>query len=399
MAKLAINTDQTSANVAHLLVRLSLILAFIITPVVLLVSQRAIFVLSSVALALVLAAGPLLAERMRMKAAFAFLISPVGIVCMFLTVWASTSLLWTPFPGEATPRLLKIVSTFLCVLPVAHVLPARSRAANLYVLPIGVAVASVGASVLSASLSTKMLDPATMRTLLDAMTFVLLLLWPAVMAAFLRGRIKLAASLAIIAVIASLSVHSTSALVATAAAALAFLLSRRDTLKTSLWIGRVGAAAFILAPLAPLLIAPLVGAFNGFSWLKVWNGIIFTDGVRLLTGHGFNYVASGYVHGYLGAETPKSLLFEIWTDLGVLGALSSAALLFLAYRLAAVQTANTAPYWIGALTFVATLGFLGGATLQLWWITALALGLVALVLATRGDFQTERPTAPSQSAS
>lgn len=396
MTKLSIGTaDQTSADVAHLLVRLSLILAFIITPVVLLVSQRAIFVLSSIALALVLAAGPLLAERIRIKDAFAFLLSPVGVACLFLALWASASLLWTPFPGEAAPRLLKIVSTFLSVLPVAHVLPARSRAANLYVLPIGVAAACFGAIILSASLSTKTPDPVT-RTLLDAMTFVLLLVWPAMMALFLRDRMKLAASLASVTVIAALFVHANSALVAAIAATLAYLLSRRHSLRTGLWIGRVGAAGFVLAPLVPLALAPLVGTFAGLSWLKVWDGVIFADGVRLLTGHGFNYVASGYVHGYLGAETPKSLLFEIWTDLGALGALASAALLISAYRLAAAQTANTAPYWIGALTFVATLGVLGGATLQLWWITALALGLVALILATRGDFQTERPTAPRQ---
>ncbi|MCW2274042.1 hypothetical protein GJ654_06360 [Rhodoblastus acidophilus] len=352
--------------------------------------------MSSVALALVLAAGPLLAQRMRIKEAFAFLVSPVGIGCIFVTVWASASLLWTPFPGEAAPRLLKIVSTFLSVLPVAHVLPARSRAANLYVLPIGVLTASAGAILLSASLSAKPQDSVTTRTLLDAMTFLLLLSWPAMMAAFLRGRTKLAASLAIIVIIASLFVHSTIALAATAAGGLAYVFSRRDAARTGLWIGRFGAAGFMLAPFIPLALAPLLGGFTGFSWLKVWNGVIFADGVRLVTGHGFNYVASGYVHGYLGAETPKSLLFEIWTDLGALGALSSAAVLFCAFRLAAVQTANTAPYWIGALTFVATLGVLGGATLQLWWITALALALVALILATRGDFQTERPTAPRQ---
>jgi hypothetical protein len=233
-------------------------------------------------------------------------------------------------------------------------------------------------------------------TLARAMCVALLLLWPATMATVLRTRPTMAASVAIVAVAAALSVQAATALVATAAAALAFILARVDQAKTGLWIGRIGAASFVLAPLAPLLLGSLLGGVSGLSWLKAWSDIMIADGVRLLTGHGFNYVASGLSHGYLGAETPKSLLFEIWTDLGVLGALTSAALVYWAYGLAADHSRRTAPYWLGALTFVTALGVFGGATLQLWWITALALALVALILATRGDFQTERPTAPRQ---
>jgi hypothetical protein len=44
------------------------------------------------------------------------------------------------------------------------------------------------------------------------------------------------------------------------------------------------------------------------------------------------------------------------------------------------------------------MGVLGAATLQLWWITALALGLGAFVLARRGDYKTDRPTAPKLTA-
>jgi hypothetical protein len=40
------------------------------------------------------------------------------------------------------------------------------------------------------------------------------------------------------------------------------------------------------------------------------------------------------------------------------------------------------------------MGVFGGATVQLWWITALALALAAFALAARGDFKTARPTAP-----
>jgi hypothetical protein len=93
-------------DVAHLLVRLGLILGFVVTPVVLLISQRAIFVLSPIAAVLIFAAGLVVAQRMRVKEVFAFLISPIGLGCGFVSLWAFASLLWTPFPAEAAPRLL-----------------------------------------------------------------------------------------------------------------------------------------------------------------------------------------------------------------------------------------------------------------------------------------------------
>jgi len=401
VAKPFINAaDQTSADAAHLLVRIGLIVGFVVTPVVLLISQRAIFVLSPIAVALILAAGLVLAPRWRVQVVFAFLASRVGLGCAFVSLWALASLIWTPFSAEAAPRLFKIVSTFLIVLPVAAVLPARSRAANLYVLPIGVAASAFGAIVLNTGLPAPRHEVFATETLSHAVSVLLLLLWPALLAMALRGRAVMAASVATVAIAAAVSVHATAALAATALAAAAFMAAKGDKERSGFWIGRIGLVSFVVAPALPLLLGPLLGdALASLSWLKVWNGVIAVDGVRLLTGHGFNYVASGYAHGYLGAEAPKTLLFEIWTDLGALGALASGVLVYWSYRLAATQTAKTAPYWIGALTFVTAFGVFGGATLQLWWITALAVALVALILATRGDFQTERPTAPRQAPS
>lgn len=390
--------SQTEVDAARLLLRLGLIIGFIVTPSALLVSQRSIFVLSPIAGALTLATGLALAPRMRVKDVFALLASPIGLTSIFISLWAFASLIWTPFPAEAAPRLLKIVSTFLSVLPVAAALPARSRAANLYVLPIGVASAAFGAIFLSSGLFDDRGDSSESETLLRAGTVMLLLFWPAAAAAVLRNRATLAASLAIVVVTAAISAHASAALAATGMAALAFVAASADRRGAGRWIGRIGAVSFVLAPALPLLFGPLLGAETPafLSWLKVWNGILAADGPRMLTGHGFNYVMSGYFHGYLGPETPRSSLFEIWTDLGALGAVGCAALLYWSYQFAAAQSVRVAPYWMGALTFVTAIGVFGGANLQLWWITALALASVALILASRGDFQTERPTAPRQ---
>jgi hypothetical protein len=88
------------------------------------------------------------------------------------------------------------------------------------------------------------------------------------------------------------------------------------------------------------------------------------------------------------------MLFEIWTDLGLVGAVAIAVVTRLAYKAAAVQSERLAPFWIGALTYVYIMGFLGVATSQAWWITMLALALGAFAFVSRGDYKTSRPSAP-----
>ena len=54
--------------------------------------------------------------------------------------------------------------------------------------------------------------------------------------------------------------------------------------------------------------------------------MIVSDGVRMITGHGFNFVefrASGAA--ICRRQAPHSMLFEAWTDLGLIGALARGA--------------------------------------------------------------------------
>ncbi len=393
-------TDQAAADAANLLLRLGLVVAFVVAPLALLLSQRSIFILTPIAGALILAGGLVLAPRMRMHEVFAFLVSPIGLAAMFLAIWALASLLWTPFPAEAAPRLLKIFSTFLCVLPVAASLPARSKAANLYLLPLGVALTAFGAIFLNMTFSSDGGEGEDNETMIRAAEAMLLLLWPALAATALRNRLTLSVSLGIVALTAAISVHVPAALAATGLAALVLATAWTDAPRAGRWVGGVFAACFIFAPALPLLLGPFFGAEapGPLQGLKIWNGMIVNDGVRILTGHGFNFVGSGFWRGYLPAQASHSLLFEAWTDLGLIGALSGGALIYLCFKTAAAESQRLAPFWLGGLTYVAAMGVFGAATLQLWWITALALGLGAFALAPRGDYKTDRPTAPKRLA-
>lgn len=338
----------------------------------------------------------MIAPRLRLREVFAFLASRVGLAALFLGFWATLSLLWTPFPGEAAPRLFKIFTTFLAVLPIAAVLPPRTKAANLYLLPLGVALAAFGAILLSTFYAPDEDAPGDAETTIRAVEGMLLLLWPALAATALRNRLTLSASLAIVVLAAAIAAHVPAALAATAVATLVFTAASADARRAGRFLGAFGAASFIFAPALPLLLGPFVGSGSpaALAGLKSWYELIGQDGARILTGHGFNFVASGSGHNYLPADAPHSILFEAWTDLGLIGALAGAVLIYFAYDEAASQSPRLAPFWLGGLTFVTGMGVFGGATLQLWWITALALALAAFALAMRGDFKTARPTAP-----
>lgn len=390
------SADNQAAAAANLLLRLGLVVAFVAAPLALLVSQRSIFILAPIAAALTIAAGLALASRSRPTAAFSILLAPVGLASAFLAFWAAASLLWTPFPGEAAPRLLKTLFTFFSVLPVAAALPERNKAANLYLLPLGVAAAAFCAIFLDARHESDPGDPRGSEVLAHGVEFMLLLLWPAVAAMALRKRLTLSAGLAIVALATASVVRVPAALAASALAALAFTAASVDAGRTGRWLGLLGAGSFAAAPVLPLLFGPLIGDDSSFLLhsLKVWDGMIVGDGLRMITGHGFNFVGSGFSRGYLPYDAPRSMLFETWTDLGLIGALTSAGLIYLAFEFAAKQSVRLAPFCVGALTYVSAMGVFGAATVQLWWITALALALTAFVLTARSDFKTSRPTAP-----
>ncbi|MCI4679724.1 hypothetical protein K9U39_19085 [Rhodoblastus acidophilus] len=388
--------DKASEDAANLLLRIGVGAAFIATPLFQLVSQRAIFILPPVAGALILGAGLVLAPRMRTRDIFAFLLSAPGLAGAFLAFWMLLSLLWTPFPSEAAPRLIKALLTLACVLPAAASLPARTRAANLYFLPLGVALTAVGALILATPLLSDGVETEARENLGIGMDAALLLLWPALAATHLRQRATLSAALVIVAVAAAVAVPAPGALAATALAGLAFAFALRGPRRAGKWLGRIGAALFVLAPLGPLLLNLKAGpdAPHWLVSLKLWRSLIVNDGVRLITGHGFNFVSSGFWRGYMPPQAPRTMLFEAWTDLGLVGVAAAAVLTRLAYQAAANQSERLAPFWIGALTYVFAMGLFGLATTQAWWITTLALGLAAFAFVARGDYKTARPSPP-----
>ena len=150
------------------------------------------------------------------------------------------SLLWTPFPAEAAPRLIKAMLTFLCVLPIAAALPPRSRPPIFISCRWAWPWRRFGALVLSARMFAGD-EPGGDEDLVIGVEAALLLLWPALAATHLRNRATLSASLAIIVLAAAVSAPTPGALAATACAALAFVFALWDSRLTGRWLGGISA--------------------------------------------------------------------------------------------------------------------------------------------------------------
>ena len=64
-------------------------------------------------------------------------------------IWVFLSLIWTPYLDPALSRAISILATGALGLAGYYLLPERMRAANLYLIPVGVALAAVLAAVIA----------------------------------------------------------------------------------------------------------------------------------------------------------------------------------------------------------------------------------------------------------
>lgn len=394
--------DNPAAETSQFLIRLGLAVLTVLVPTAALASRRAIFLLFPLGAGVILI-GALLAPRRdaaaRMQAA-AF--TRMGFFALLLVMWAAMSILWTPFREEATERILKVAGTLALAVAAGAVLPERTRVANLYLAPVGVALAALGAMAI-ALLGLAVPGMREAAPVERAVVIVALMVWPAVGALMARERWSFAVALPVLAGLAIVEVDEPVALLALAAGALAFAAALSDAPRTARILGIAFALLLLLAPLLPFLARLAVGGktsnlTGALAPMADWLAIIRADRLRLLTGHGLESAARSIAAGYLPAGTPRTALFDIWYELGVVGAAAGAALIHGAYRVAGRVHALAAPALIGGVTtglFVAAAG-LGSA--QIAWLTVVAVAGVAFTAMVNGLYRTKRPSAPAQPA-
>ncbi len=389
-----------AADAAQLLSRIGYAALAVATPSAATLSSRAMFVLFPVGVALLLVAAtldPVAGVGPRLRALVA---SPITWAALALFAWACLSLLWTPFPIPGAQRLLKIAMTTLAAAAVTVTARAHLRATDLYLFPIGVLI--LMATIFALWFAEQQTLEADAGRIETGGVALAMLLFPAMGGLAARGRNGYARTLMLLGLVYAFAIGSaaTTAALLAGIAVLSFAVS--DPERTMRDVGR---AAVVLVLAAPVLLAlsPELGhlIFHAklgslgppYPTIAAAASLVLHDVPRLVTGHGVDTVVRGLDAGLLPTMTPRVALFEIWYELGIIGALAAAAGVWFAFRAIGHAAPRLAPYLAATFATDLTLGFLSEGFAQMTWITLLAIGGIALGAAARSQYRTTRPSA------
>ncbi len=397
--------DAPAADAAKLLIRIGLAILMVALPCAGVVTRGAIYVLMPVGAILILIGAAVGAPDHGPRHLRTALISPAGVAALFLAFWSGLSLLWTPFQAEAIQRFLQIVATTFLVALLAAYLPTRTRAFDLYLLPVGVALSAIATLFLALRGPAWFLGASEFDDSLfeRSMITVIVLVWPALGALSLGERWIAAAGLAALAAAVALAGFARFGLAAMGIGAFVFALAMTQPRRMARTLAWMAATLILVAPALPLiyrLLLSIAGHAAGATSqsMLVWADLVTSEWPRLITGHGFDAANRGLSLGYLPELTPRSLLFVIWYDLGIIGAAAAAFLVASVFVLARRVPPIAAPSVLAGLAAILTLSFFGVAAAQIWWVTLTDCAIIAYVILVKGIYRAERPLAPTPEA-
>jgi hypothetical protein len=382
---------------AGLLLRLGIAVLAIGVPCAAVVSRRPIIALMPIGAILVVIACQLAPDgvattRRHLGAA---LRSPVVLILLFLVAWTGLSLIWTPFPDQAIARFLKSAGTVLLAAAAMACMSDHIKASNSNLLPIGVAGAAL--AIICVAIVTPAAAAATDpdgTTLQRATIGLVVLVWPALGALAVRERIASAGAIAIGVAITAVVIWMPSALIALILGMLVFSFAYSSPKATGYSLATIASVLILAAPAVPLglqfLLAGRVDPEGLLAAVPVWSQIVRSEGLRLITGHGFDTSLHALLTGVLPPRTPRGILFDLWYELGFLGAAGAAALAWAAFSAAARAPRILAPFLLAAITCILTLSTTGLSLGQLWWLALLALTAIAFAIVLRAHQRTER---------
>ncbi|MBV1706166.1 MAG: hypothetical protein KGQ37_03055 [Hyphomicrobiales bacterium] len=389
-----------AADAAALLNRIGVGVLLALVPTLLIGARHPVFVLYPVG-SIVMIIAALLDPQSRAGAQMRQgLASPNMVAFALFFLWSWVSLLWAPAQGAAALRFGQVTGALVLGLVTVAFMPERTRLANLNIAPIGLGLAVIAGLALTVFMHwrvgvAKFVDDESMlRGTLGAVV----LLWPALGALGLRGRWGWAAVVA--ALVGALTLTSGVGLAALALVVgiVVFALGlKRPMLAANLL---AGAAALLLltAPLLPTLagwLMPKVATFHDLydllATVAAWQPIFAGEGSGLLIGHGIDAAAQSAAGGLLPQVAATGILFQLWFDLGVLGALFAAILIGLGVRATARADARLAPFMVAGIASALTIAIAHFTLSQIWWVDLVGIAGVAVAHNLRGRYLEERP--------
>jgi hypothetical protein len=388
--------DDPAQEAAGLLIRLGVAVLAIGVPCGAMFSRRLIFSMMPVGAALVLLGVVLSPKRADLTRLRELLASPTALTAFFLLGWVGLTLIWTPFGHLAAERYFKTTGTLLLAGLTAACLPGHTKTSNLYLLPLGLGAAALATLAIGVVAPGVSPAPDIESSTLDRASLTLsMLLWPALGGLAVRDRWATAGALAVAVAIAIIAVWTPTALAALSIGALTFSLAVSMPQRVGHILGLAFGALIVLAPAIPLALAPLCRAGTGAlaRALQAAEQIVLSEGWRLVTGHGFDAAQRSIAIGYLPGNTPRSAMFEVWYEFGLVGALGLAVLIVLTFRSASQAPRPVSAFLLAGLVCGVIIGLSGLVTAQLWWMTLLAVAGIQFALVVKGQYRSVRPAA------
>lgn len=383
------------ADSAALLRRLAFFLLFLVLPVATIIGRRTLVIIVPVTVALLVIAAILDGNHPPVGQTLKhFLLAPGTLLGILFFGWCVLSLLWSPYLEDGFQRAIGSASTIAMIIVGYLVLPERMRSSNLYLLPIGVGIAALLAVAIELAFLSENRFISLENIFQRGLLVLVLLFWPAI--AWLRSRQRdvaaLALTLAIITVL-FFAPHET-ALWAFAIGALGYAAVRIFPDKGPRLIAGITAGLLAFAPLLPFILQPIAALLpypEFAASLEVARKIILSNPMQIVAGEGFEAATRARIAGVLDFRTPTSTLFQIWYELGIVGAWSVAAIIFIVISKAGRKYAPLAPGMIAGFLSAYVFACMGSGSVQSWWTTALASTVLIFVAMTRGQFRTKRP--------
>lgn len=397
MARTSLSRTDPSTDAAALLRRLGFAVLAIGVPLAALAARRGVVVgLPVGAMLLVLSAvidgdaRPLRATLARLGTSWGFL-AGIGLIG-----WAVLSLAWTPNVLPAGERLFATLAVLLVALAAFMALPDRMRSANLYLVPVGTAMAATALVAVALAGSGAALG-GDGEGMSRGLSLVTLFVWPSIAWLRSRGRDGEAISLAVLVAVAAASGPHPVTTVALGLGAIAYaaaaLLGRRSAIAIGLILGGL----VLIAPLVPFAMPPVAGLGRRSGvWLEAlasWRTVIALQPERLVTGHGFGSLQRGAWSTLVPVLPLNTPLLRLWYELGVVGAIGVAATLWASAARAVQDHANLLPGAMAAFVTGAVVACSEQGAGQSWLTAALCVLVLLFVAIERGQFRTRRPRA------
>jgi hypothetical protein len=398
-------SNDPAVEASRLLARLGYAVLGLGAPCSEALSPRAIFLFFPIGVALLLVAAMLDPPPRFLASLKWMLTAPFAWAGLCLIGWAALSLFWTPFPLDGAQHLLKLAATILITILAIASSREHMRAADLYLFPVGVLLAMIAILVLAVARRQQL--GADLPDFSHSGVALVALLFPAMGCLAARGRNGLARLLMILALAFTFVIGAPTTTVALLVGFTALSFAISDAERTLSDLGAAAAGIILLAPIVPAISPTLAHWFfhdklsalpEPFPPLSVAADIVLHDPARLFTGRGIDAAIKGMEAGLLPPRIPRVILFELWYELGVIGALLAAANAGLGFRAIGRTGEKVAPYFIAAFAADLALGFLSEDFSQMWWVNLLAVSAISAGAAARSQYRTQRPSALRGSA-